>query len=137
MTQGDLLSPTIFNVVLDTVVRQWVSMVAEVEEGLELWGREVIHCTALFYVDDGLIVSTNHKWLQGEFDTLTGLFDRVGFWTNVCKMVRMLCHPCCAVRNQSEESYNCRMTGAGLTYRSSRGCRFSARTAERTWRQSC
>ena len=28
VTQGDLLSPTIFNVVLDTVVRQWVSLVA-------------------------------------------------------------------------------------------------------------
>ena len=27
MTQGDLLSPTIFNVVVDAVVRHWVTMV--------------------------------------------------------------------------------------------------------------
>ena len=30
-----------------------------------------------FYVDDGLVASTDPEWLQGAFDTLTGLFDRV------------------------------------------------------------
>ena len=33
VTQGDLLSPTIFNVVVDAVVCHWESLVAEREEG--------------------------------------------------------------------------------------------------------
>ena len=39
VTQGELLSPTIFNVVVDAVVHHWVSLVeggAGVQEG---WGR--------------------------------------------------------------------------------------------------
>ena len=32
VTQGDLLSPTIFNVVVDAVVRHWVMMVLEEAE---------------------------------------------------------------------------------------------------------
>ena len=31
VTQGNPLSPTIFNVVVDAVLRHWVSVVAEVE----------------------------------------------------------------------------------------------------------
>ena len=33
VTQGDALSPTIFNVVVDVVVRHWESLVAEQEGG--------------------------------------------------------------------------------------------------------
>ena len=40
-------------------------------------GRYSLHC--LFYAEDGLVASTNPVWLQGTFDTLMRLFDRVGF----------------------------------------------------------
>ena len=46
--QGEPLSPTIFNVVVVTVVRHWVSLVAEVAEGTGGWGMEVC-LTAFFY----------------------------------------------------------------------------------------
>ena len=55
MTQGDLLSPTIFNVVVDAVVRHWVSVVVK---GVEEWGgrvQEVRHHNALFYAEDGMV----------------------------------------------------------------------------------
>ena len=39
VTQGDLMSPTIFNVVVDAVVRHWDSLVVEGEEVPEGWGR--------------------------------------------------------------------------------------------------
>ena len=39
LTQGELLPPTISNVVVDTLVRHWILLVAEGEEGPE--GREV------------------------------------------------------------------------------------------------
>ena len=36
VTQGDPLSPTLFNVVMDAVIRHWVTVVAEMEEGMEV-----------------------------------------------------------------------------------------------------
>ena len=36
VTQGDPLSPTIFNVVVDAVVRLWVKLMGE---GAEEWGK--------------------------------------------------------------------------------------------------
>ena len=47
-----------------------------------------------FYADDGVVASTDPGWLQLAFDLLTGIFDWVGLWTNVCKTVGMMCRPC-------------------------------------------
>ena len=77
VTQGDLLSPTIFNMVVGALMCHWISLVsggAEVKYG---WGREVLHRTNFYYKDDGLVTSTDPVWLQGAFENLTGLFNRV------------------------------------------------------------
>ena len=91
VTQGDPLPPKSFNVVVDAVVRHWILLVKGGARGQEEWGREVQHRVAFFYVDEFLIVSTELVWLLGEFDTLTGLFERVRIQKNVGKMVRMIC----------------------------------------------
>ena len=44
---------------------------------------------ALFYMDDGMVVSSDPRWLQWAFNTLVGLFDHVGLHTNVGKTVSM------------------------------------------------
>ena len=75
------------------------------------------HCAAFFYTGDGLVASTEPLWLQLEFDTLTGLFGRVGLHKNVGNTVRMICRPCRTTGTQSEASYKRRMTGEGITYR--------------------
>ena len=49
---------------------------------------------SFFYANNGMVASTDSVWLQSAFDTLTGLFDRVGLRTNVCKTVGMECRPC-------------------------------------------
>ena len=55
MTQGDPLSPTIFNVVVDAVVRHWIEgLITETEEKGDT-GREG-HFLAVFYADDGMVV---------------------------------------------------------------------------------
>ena len=41
VTQGDLLSPTIFNVVVDAAVRHWVNGIVEAAEAKRETGREV------------------------------------------------------------------------------------------------
>ena len=63
VTQGDPLSPTIFNVVVDAVVRHCISLVAYVEAGLGVWGREIQRWAELFYADDVLLASMHTAWL--------------------------------------------------------------------------
>ena len=101
VTQGDLLSPTIFNVVVDAVVCHWVTdVIADAEERGEL-GKEGRHQAALFYAADGMVASSDPGWIQGTFNTLVGLFDRVGLLKNFGKTVVMVCHPCQAAGNLS------------------------------------
>ena len=91
--QGYPLSPTIFNVVVDTVVHNWVTMLIAGAEERGKRGKEGRHQASLFYADDGMVASSDLRWLQGEFNTLVGLFDRVGLRTNVGKTVGMFFRP--------------------------------------------
>ena len=74
-------------------------------------GKEGRHQATLFYVDNGMFDSSDPRWLQGAFNTLVGLFDRVGLQTNVGKTVGMVCHPFQAAGNLSEAAYRRRVTG--------------------------
>ena len=76
MRQGDPLSPTIFNAVVDTVVRHWVHGVVEEAEAREETGQEGMHQAALFCADDVMVALLDPAWLQGAFNALVGLFDR-------------------------------------------------------------
>ena len=93
VTQGDPLSPTIFNVVVDVVVCNWVTVVVAGAEERGERGKEGRHQAALFYEDDDMVASSDPCLFQGEFNTLVGLFDRVGLKTNVGKTVGMVCRP--------------------------------------------
>ena len=116
LTQGDPLSPTIFNVVVDAVVRHWVTLAVKEAETQEERGWEGRHQAALFYADDGMVASSDPRWLQWVFTTLVGLFERVSMKMNTGKTVSMTCRPCPAVGNRSEAAYSHTMTGKGLTY---------------------
>ena len=105
VTQGDPLSPIIFNVVVDVVVRHWVTgVIVDAEERGKL-GKEGRHQADLFYKDNGMVASSDPRWIQGAFNTLVGLFDRVGLRTNVRKKFGMVCHPCQAEGNLLEAAY--------------------------------
>ena len=63
MTQGDPLSPTIFNLVVDALVRHWVTgVIADTEEQGEI-GKEGRHKAALFYADNGMVASSDPRLL--------------------------------------------------------------------------
>ena len=80
-------------------------------------GREGRHQATLFYANDGMLLSSDHAWLQGAFTALVGLFDRVGLRTNVRNTVRMVCHPYQAgAGNRTEETYWRRLTVEGRSY---------------------
>ena len=60
--QGDVLSPTLFLILTDAVIRHWLSLV--MEDGSENHpglGRKVKEVIGLFYVDDGMIWARDHQ----------------------------------------------------------------------------
>ena len=119
VTQGNPLSPTIFNMVVDAVVCHCVmGVIANAEEWGEL-GKEGRHQAALFYADYGMVASPDPRWLQGALKTLVSLFDRVGLRKNVGKKVGMVYHPCQAADNLSEAAVGRRVVGEGPSYRDS------------------
>ena len=63
-----------------------------------------------------MVALSDPCWLQWAFNTLVGLFDRVGLQTNVGKTFSMTCRPCPAAGNQSEVAYGRKMTGEGPKY---------------------
>ena len=92
VTQGGQLSPNILNLIIDTVLRNWVIIVESMEEavdpgtaGTEGFRRDMQRFAGYFYADDELLASTRATRLQWEFDTLMELFDHVGLSTNVNK----------------------------------------------------
>ena len=56
----------------------------------------------LFYAKGGVVASTDPVWLQSVFGFLTGMVDRLGFWTNIRKTVGVVFWPCQAARVRSD-----------------------------------
>ena len=92
-TQGDPLSPKLFNLVVYAVIRHWVTVVAATKEGTEGLGNSIRDLAAYLNAGYGLVASTQPERLQREFDVLTGLFDRVVLRKNTRKTVSMACQP--------------------------------------------
>ena len=91
-------------------------VIEDAEKRVEM-GKEGRHQAALFYADDGMVALSDPLLLQGAFNTLVGLFDRVGLWKFFGKTVGMVCHPRQAAGNMSTAAYGRRVTGEGPTYR--------------------
>ena len=106
VTQGGPLSPTIFNLMVDAIVREWVRILREEHD---LGFEDVRELLAVFYADDGLIVSRNAEHLQLAFDALIGLFERVGLKTNTTKTESMVFLPGRIRTPLTEEGYEERM----------------------------
>ena len=70
-----------------------------------------------FYVDNRMLASTNPGWIQIAFDTLNGIFNRVGLQKNAQKTVWMVCQPCQASWVNADKAYTWQMTGEGQSYK--------------------
>ena len=77
VTQGDPLSPTLYNVVVDAVVRHWLEGLQAEKYEKDAEGGER-HFLVVFYADDGMVGATDPQWLQGAFSALVAILDRVG-----------------------------------------------------------
>ena len=113
VTQGNPLSTTISNTVLDTVLRQWVVVVAVVEgteeTSTEIFRRYIQRLASCFCSGNRLLATTQAARLHRAFNVLTELFDRVDMQTNKLKTVDVAFQPCCEVKFHSVEYYGLRM----------------------------
>ena len=117
VTQGDIVSPVIFNIVADAVIRYWLASVTEVPvESIDGVGFNVTARAALFYADDGYLASPDKKWLQDAVEVLVELFSRVGLRTNTEKTKAMICLPGAIRTYYSEAAYKRKLEGHGETY---------------------
>ena len=77
-TQGGVVSPSLFNVLVDAVVRKWwvdaIDDMTIANTGLQ--GNNIGRLSSLFYADDGAIGSKDHKWLQNSTQHLCNLFTQ-------------------------------------------------------------
>ena len=86
--QGDVISPDIFNIVIDCIVRHWEFVLSQ--DGVPL--ESSVHC--LFYADDGNLVGFTSDKVQGSLDLFVDLFARFGLKVNVDKTKMMVtCGP--------------------------------------------
>ena len=105
VTQGGPVSPTIFNLMVDAVIREWERLL--LLEGYPLGQVRVL--VSIFYADNGLIAARDPEVLQTAIDLLTGLFDRVGLQTNTKKTEAMVFLPGRVRTSLSEAVYRARM----------------------------
>ena len=114
--QGNPLSPTIFNVVVDAVICHWVTVVMPSEAVTGGFGMTIIDLAAYFHAGVSLVASKRLGRLQMGLDVLTGPFDRVDLKENMEKTVGMVYQPCHASGGMSEEAYARRVTEKGPTF---------------------
>jgi Reverse transcriptase (RNA-dependent DNA polymerase) len=73
VTQGDPLSPILFNIVVDAVIRETKRI------------QGPINSNNIFYADDGLITGNTLQDIQQYLNIITELFSRIGLRTNANK----------------------------------------------------
>jgi Reverse transcriptase (RNA-dependent DNA polymerase) len=111
--QGDVVSPIIFNIVVDAVVREWEKYSLALDNDNQLEPT----VTAKFYADDGLLASHDAERVQQGLDKFTELFLRVGLKMNATKTVVMISGGPKEYGRQGPEAYRRKVTGRGKTHR--------------------
>ena len=85
---------TVFNVVVDAVIRHWVTVSVPIEVGEEGLRDSIEELMVFFFADDGLVALPRTERFQRLLNVLTDLFDQVGFRTNMRKTVRLAFWTC-------------------------------------------
>ena len=94
MTQVDPLYPTIFKMVVNTVLCHCVMVVEATELGAEGLVTLIQDLAAYIYAYYGLVMSDQLERLLRAFYVLTCLFFRFFLQTNTHNMMRMAYQPC-------------------------------------------
>ena len=104
VTQGDVISPTIFNIVVDAILHAWERDTANQGE------------ITIFYADDRYFVGYDADELQAAVDNFAVLLSRMGLLVNPTKTKSMVTKGSKVYLKISSEAYKRRMTGCGDDY---------------------
>ena len=78
VTHGDMVSPALFNIIVDAGVKTTLKEICgpqEAQHGL-VWSAE--EQNIYFYEDGGHIAGQDQIWVQAVLATMVGMFERVG-----------------------------------------------------------
>jgi hypothetical protein len=104
--QGDILSPLIFNIMVDAVVRNW----------RHIHNPEGVEDMSVFYADDGTLTGTDAEELQRALDTMTRDFKSLGLLMNANKTKFMVMTGGKRTVITSQRAVNRMHTGEGLSH---------------------
>ena len=93
VTQGDPVPPTIFNIVVNAVVRATLWEVYGPWEALHGLGWPAGNQKIVTYVDDDHVAGRNPIWMQGILTTLVQMFECLVLYTNLGKINSMTYTP--------------------------------------------
>lgn len=108
VTQGGIESPTLFNIAIDAVAREW-----EAKMEIDPVTPDPLEVEAGFYADDSIIGGTDADRVQEGLDTLSDLMGRVGLELNVDKTESQAHVPGGIHHSWNSPAYEHRMTGFG------------------------
>ena len=93
VTQGDLASTMLFNIVVDTVVQAVMTEVCGPKEAHHRMGRTEGERNLVFYADNSRIAGRYSDWVQEELAIPVDMFIRVGLETNLDKTKEVVFTP--------------------------------------------
>ena len=86
-------TPTLFNIIVDAVVRATLQDICRPQEAQHGFGWSAGEHNICFYVDDGQIAGRYPIWVQAALTTMVRMFERVGLQMNLDKTKAMICTP--------------------------------------------
>ena len=116
VTQGHPVSPEIFNIMVEAVVRAFLLEVYGPQEAHHVFGWAAGEHNIVFYADDGRIAGRNNIWVQTTLIAMVRTFERVGLQKNLGKTKVMMCNQGFIWVQHGTAAYKRRATGEGATF---------------------
>ena len=117
VTQGDPVSPTLFNIIVDAVFQATLQEICGPQEYQQGFGWSTREHNILFYVDDGRISGQELIWVQASLTKMVRIFERIGLQTNLNNTKAIICTTGFIWGQQGAEACKKGATGEGPTFR--------------------
>ena len=84
--QVGIISPNLFNVVVDNLVLTYLALTVEYQTVVHLGlGLNVGRCLGVFYANNSMSGARNPEWLQNALNVIISLFQWCRLFANVAK----------------------------------------------------